>query len=381
MHGCSLTGLDARTQPLDLPSVSLIVAMRNESSHIHRCLGSVLAQEYPDDRLEIIVADGRSTDGSAEIVARLLEGRPSARLIDNERITQAAGWNLGIEQATGEIVGIVSGHVELAPDYVRSAVAALRRTGADMVGGPVRAIGEGSIGKAISLAMSSPFGVGNARFRYATVEEPADTVFMGLCRRELYERLRFDEEMVRNQDDELSYRLLDEGGRIVCDPAIRSTYRSRATLRGLAHQYFQYGYWKVRVVQKHPRQVRARQLAPPALVAATIGGATLSPFSDLVRAATTAVVGAYGAGTIVAALRVGRTASPQVRFALPAVFATLHFSYGLGLLWGLVRFRGLWSEDLRRARFPLTMSRLRARNSVDASAVRRVRKDVQLRDG
>jgi succinoglycan biosynthesis protein ExoA len=331
----------------NLPSVTLLVAMRNEAPQLERCLASVLAQEYPAERLEIVVADGRSTDGSADIAASLLRGHGNARLIDNARITQAAGWNMGIDQAAGDVVGIVSGHVELAPDYIRSAVEALTRTGADMVGGPVRAMAEGMIGDAVSRAVSSPFGVGNARFRYTTEEEEVDTVFMGLCWRETYLRLRFDEEMVRNQDDEFSYRLLDEGGRIVCDPAIRASYRNRATLRELASQYFQYGYWKVRVIQKHPRQVRARQLAPPALVASTLAGILLTPISRRARRATLALAGLYGTAAILAAWRVGRTASPGVRLALPVVFGTLHYSYGFGFLLGLVKFRGGWPSPAR----------------------------------
>ena len=332
----------------DTPSVTLLIAMRNEAPHLERCLRSVLDQEYPVERLQVIVADGRSTDGSADIAASLLRGHPNARLIDNARITQAAGWNLGIDQATGDVVGIVSGHVELAPDYVRSAVAALSRTDADMVGGPVRAQAEGMIGSAVSKAVSSPFGVGNARFRYTTKEEEVDTVFMGICRGETYKRLRFDEEMVRNQDDEFSYRLLDQGGRIVCDPAIRAAYRSRATLRGLASQYFQYGYWKVRVIQKHPRQIRARQLAPPALVASTLAGICLSPFSRRARQTTLALAGLYGTAAVLAASRVGRTATLGVQLALPAVFGTLHYSYGLGFLWGLVNFRDRWSPPAQQ---------------------------------
>ena len=135
--------------------------------------------------------------------------------------------------ARGDVIGIVSAHCELAPDYLSTAVETLERTGADMVGGLMRAVGEGPVGEAVALATSTPFGVGGARFHYTDAEEEVDTVYMGLCRAEVYRRLRFDEEMVSDQDDELSYRLLDEGGRIVCNPAIRSTYRNRSTFRSM----------------------------------------------------------------------------------------------------------------------------------------------------
>lgn len=332
-------------EPLpDDPMVSLLVAMKDEEANIGRGIASILAQDYPRERLEVIIADGGSTDRSVEVVTAAIAGKAGFRLVDNPRITQAAGWNLGIDLASGDVIGIVSGHVELAHDYVRAGVAALRRTGADMVGGPVRAISEGVVGEAVALATSSPFGVGGARFRYATQEERVDTVFMGISRAGLYRQLRFDEEMVRNQDDELSYRLLDLGGVIICDPAIQSAYRNRATLRGLWRQYFQYGSWKVRVIQKHPRQVRPRHLIPSAFVGSIVGGLVLSPLSPIVRGLTAAVAGIYGATILVAAARVGRGAGARVRLALPVVFGTLHLAYGTGLLVGLVRHRGRWTK-------------------------------------
>jgi len=180
------------------PTVTLVVAMRNEIAAIEACLRSILEQRYPGT-IELIVADGRSTDGSREVAARMLAGRARTRVLDNPKVTQAAGWNLGIDLASGEIVGIVSGHAVLAEDYVAAAVAALQRTGAHMVGGPVQAIADGRQGEAIALASSTPFGVGGAAFRYTDHARRVDTVFMGVCRRELYQRLRFDEEMVRNQ--------------------------------------------------------------------------------------------------------------------------------------------------------------------------------------
>jgi succinoglycan biosynthesis protein ExoA len=317
--------------------VTLVVGMRNEEDNIEACLRSVLAQEYPG-RIELLVIDGRSTDRSREIAEGLIDGRSDARIIDNPRIIQAAAWNLGIDQATGDVIGIVSGHAELAPDYVASAVAALERTGADMVGGPARAISAGAVGEAVALAITTPFGVGGARFRYTTRQEAVDTVYMGLCRREVYQRLRFDEEMVSDEDDELSYRLLDDGGVIICDPRIRSAYRNRATIQGLWRQYFQYGYWKVRVMEKHPRQVRPRHLIPATYVTAMLASASLSPVSRLARRGLLGVVAAYWSTNLVASLVVAlRARSPRVAPILPVAFATVHLGYGLGVIAGLGR--------------------------------------------
>jgi hypothetical protein len=206
-----------------------------------------------------------------------------------------------------------------------------------MVGGLMRAVGEPGVGEAIALATSTPFGVGGARFHYAAVEEEVDTVYMGLCRSETYRRLRFDEEMVRDQDDELSYRLLDGGGRIVCNPAIRSSYTNRSSLRSLWKQYFEYGYWKVRVMQKHPGQIRTRQLVPPTFVAIVIGAAVLSPFTSIGRIALAGSLGSYAVANVAASVQTARP-EPSLLPFMPIVFGTIHVAYGLGYLAGLVRF-------------------------------------------
>jgi len=351
--------------PAVLPSVTLIVAMRNEAASIEACLTSLLAQDWPPDRLELVVMDGGSTDGSRETAERMLADRPGGRVVDNPGVVQAAGWNLGIDLATSEYVGIVSGHAELAPDYVARVVRTIEETGATMVGGPVTAEAEGPVGEAVAIATSTPFGVGGARHHYLTERAEVDTVFMGVARREDYARLRFNEAMVRNQDDELSYRILDEGGRIVCDPAIRSTYRNRSTLAGLWRQQFAYGSWKIRVFQQHPRQARIRHLVPAAFVAALFGSVFLAAFSKLGKLGFAAVVVSYaaadvgfsaaGSATEVASAADGPPPAPAsvsesrlARFVrLLVVYPTIHLAYGLGGFAGLVRFRDGWRRPTR----------------------------------
>ena len=340
------------------PVVTLVVAMRNEAGSLAACLGSILDQDYPQDRLEILVYDGGSTDGSQRIASELLRGRPMAAVRANPRRIQAAAWNMGIADATGDVLGILSGHARIGRGYVRAAVAALSATGADMVGGPVHAVGEGVVAEAIAVATSSPFGAGGARFRLADRVEQVDTVYMGVAARSTYARFPFDEEMVRNQDDELSYRLLDAGARIVCDPAIVSEYRSRSTLRGLVRQYFAYGFWKVRVVQKHPAQVRLRHLVPPVFVVAlglaAVGVAAGGPL----RLGGLAVIGAYLVANVAAAVRVaGGRGRVRLLPVLPLVFLSLHVAYGAGFLVGLVRFRAGWSRGSFRRAATALMSR------------------------
>jgi succinoglycan biosynthesis protein ExoA len=203
------------------------------------------------------------------------------------------------------------------------------------------------VGEAIALAMSTPFGVGGAEFRYATQERDVDTVFMGVCKRALYERIgAFDPEMVRNQDDELSYRLLERGGRIVCNPAIRSVYRNRATLASLWKQYFDYGRWKVRVMQLHRAQMRPRHFVPPAFVA-TLGASALVP------PVFAAIGGAYASATLAMSVAIAaRARRVDVLPYLPAAFAILHVGYGLGFLRGLHQFRDRWADRTSSAPRP-----------------------------
>jgi len=322
-----------------LPKVSLLVAMRNEAEHIEGCLQSILEQDYPAELLETLVFDGRSTDASLEIAHRMVANRAGWSVEDNPEIIQAAAWNLGITRATGDVVGIVSAHTELATDYVSQAVATLQRTGADLVGGPVRAYGSTYIGQAISIATSSPFGVGDARGHYTEREEEVDTVFQGVCRKEMYARIGgFDPEMVRNQDDELSYRLRRSGGRIVCNPAIRTRYHNRATLRSLARQYAHYGFWKVRVMQKLPRQMQPRQFVPAAFVAALCGSVAAAAVTPWGLVALAVVAGSYATANIAASALAARTEGGRFFPVLPIVFVTLHVSYGAGFLVGLPRW-------------------------------------------
>lgn len=335
----------------ELPMVSLLVAMRNEARYIERCIRSLLAQDYPADKLEVFIFDGQSTDDSWKISEQLIAGRPLFYLRPNPERIQSEAWNQGIAQSKGDVVGIVSAHSVLAPDYVSKAIEVLQRTNADMVGGPVRAQSEDYTGEAIAVAMSTPFGVGGANFRYTDKELETDTVFMGLCKRDMYMKIGgFDLEMVRNQDDELSYRLTKNGGKIVCSPLIRSEYFSRSTLGSLWTQYYQYGFYKVRVLQKHPLQMRPRQFVPFAFVAALIASFILAlssfffPLSSFILPLSSFIPLFYLLTNILASLYTAATRGWKYLPLLPLVFAILHLSYGLGFLVGLFKFRSRWND-------------------------------------
>jgi succinoglycan biosynthesis protein ExoA len=325
-----------------LPLVTVVMPVRNEGAFIERSLGAVLAQDYPNDRLEVIVADGMSSDGTRDRVLALSQTNQNVRLIDNPQNIVATGLNLALCEARGEFVVRVDGHTIIAPDYVRNCVNALVRSGADNAGGRMYPTGESMFGNAVATAMCSRFGVGGARFHYSQRKELVDTVYLGAWRRDLFDRIgNFDEEMVRNQDDEFNYRLRAEGGKILLDPTIKSEYHNRSAPSGLWRQYFQYGYWKVRVLQKHPRQMQLRQFGPPAFVASLIVLLLAGPISTVALLALMGIVSIYAIANLLASLNAARR-NWQLFVRLPLAFSIIHFSYGSGFLIGLIKFANRW---------------------------------------
>jgi len=332
---------------LDSPFVSIIMPVWNESRFIEESLGAVLAQDYPSDRMEVLLADGMSTDNTREIITRVAASYPdiSVKIIDNPGRIASTGLNAALRESRGDVIIRVDGHTFLEPDHVRQCVEVLQRSGADHVGGRMETISEGPFGEAVSLATSTSFGVGHGRFHYSDHEEWSDTVSMGAWPREVFERIGlFDEEQVRNQDDEFNYRLLENGGKILLSPSIRSRYYNRSTPRSLWRQYYQYGYWKIRVMQKHPLQMRPRQFAPPLFAVALVLSILLAPFFSFAMWGAGIVIGSYVLANIAASALTARRASWRLMPRLSLAFAILHLSYGFGFLVGLLRFWNRWHD-------------------------------------
>jgi succinoglycan biosynthesis protein ExoA len=234
----------------------------------------------------------------------------------------------------------------IATDYVRNCVDALKSNGADNAGGRMTPVSNSLFGSAVAAATCSRFGVGGARFHYSQKRELVDTVYLGAWRHDLFDRIGgFDEEMVRNQDDEFNYRLRANGGRILLDPAIRSEYHNRSTPRALWKQYFQYGYWKVRVLQKHPRQMQLRQFVPPLGVITLVSILLLAALIKGAWIAASAIVAVYLLASMLASLRAANRSNVRVLPLLPLTFAVIHFAYGVGFLFGLIRFWNRWTTD------------------------------------
>ncbi len=318
--------------------VAVVIPCRNEERYIARCVESVLHSEYPAELLEVLVCDGMSDDKTRGIVENLSRENPRVRLVDNPHRTTPFALNLGIQHATSpDVVIILGAHAEIAPDYVRLCVEDLRNDpSAGCVGGLLESVNEDSTTSVIALAMSSPFGVGNAHFRTGKKSGYVDTVAFGAYRKAVFEKIGlFDEVLVRNQDDEFNYRVTKAGFRIILDPRIRAKYYVRSAFRKLFRQYYQYGLWKVYVNRKHGAVTTMRQLVPPAFMLFLFSAVAI-PLLPLYGIAWGIIFVLYFCLACLAAFRQGASAE-QIPGVI-AAFILLHAGYGTGYLHGTWKF-------------------------------------------
>lgn len=333
---------------VDTPVISILIPVRNEALHIQNCLQAVLDQEYPSDRVEILIADGMSSDDTLSVIRKLQDDDPHIQLFDNPGLIVPKGMNILIPKAKGEILIRVDGHCVIAPDYVSNCVRHLQEDGVDGVGGPMVTIGEDQVSKVIALAMSSKFGVGGSSFRTESGQtKMVDTVPFPAYTRSIIEKVGlYDEELVRNQDDEYNYRIRGAGGKILLADDVRSTYYSRGSLRKLWKQYFQYGYWKVRVLQKHPGQMSPRQFIPPLFVLGLIASMAIGLIVKWGWIALVGYAGLYLSANLAASMITAYRKGDNISFLLPVAFTTIHLSYGLGFLVGLLKFWHRWGDKV-----------------------------------
>ncbi|MEZ4401944.1 MAG: glycosyltransferase family 2 protein [Kofleriaceae bacterium] len=314
------------------PMVTIAMPAYNEEHYIEACIRSVQAQDYPRDRIEILVADGRSTDRTREILAELTAADPRIKVIDNPDRLQAAGLNQLIRAARGEVVVRMDVHCEYAPSYVRTCVEKLDATGADNVGGAQRAKAKTPFQQALCAALTSPVGVGGARYRDATAEGFVDTVFLGAFRKKIFEKIGlYDPRAITNEDAELNQRLLASGGRIYLSPEIEVHYYPRDSFATLARQYWKYGRGRARTLLKLGRFPTLRPLIPFAMV---VGATALVVVPPLWPVAPVAFA-AYALSTGAEAVRVAAPLGARAVATAWAVFPVLHASHGAGFASGL----------------------------------------------
>lgn len=330
-----------------LPFVSVMIPVRNEAAYIDRCLEAVLNQDYSQERIEILIADGMSDDTTRDKLDKIMQNDDRVKVYENSSQFVANGLNLLTSHAKGEILIRVDGHCVIAPDYISKCVRYLQSGAADGVGGPMRSVGENTISSTIALAMSSKFGVGASSFRTETSQTKyVDTIPFPAYTREIVNKVGpYDEELVRNQDDEYNYRIRKAGGRLLLSSDVQSVYYSRGSLRKLWQQYFQYGFYKVRVLQKHPQQMQTRQFVPFLFVFSIIISIIFSLVFQWGWIVLVGLLSIYMLANIGVSFLLSRKAGGQHLWQLPLAYATLHISYGMGFLVGLFKFWNRWQDQ------------------------------------
>lgn len=317
--------------------VSVIIPCRNEENYIGKCLDSIINQSYGIENIEIMISDGLSEDNTVNIINEYQKKYGMIRLLRNEKKVTPVAMNLGIKNSTGEIIIIFGSHAFMDKEYVRICVEKLENPEISCVGGKMISISENSNAEAISMAMSSPFGVGNALFRYSDKEEYVDTVAFGAYRKSIFDEIGlFDEQFVRNQDDELNFRVTKAGGKILLCPDIISYYYTRGSFSKLWRQYYQYGFWKVRVIQKHKRPASLRHIIPLLFTVGLFCGALLSLFSKAFMHIYLSVIALYAVLAFVFASKVQTEKKHLLKIVYS--FIILHLSYGMGFIDGLLTF-------------------------------------------
>ena len=316
----------------NFPFVSFVIACLNEEKYISQCLNSILNQEYPKDKFEILVVDGMSQDGTRSILNKYASEYACIKIIDNpDKITPKA-FNLGIKNSTGEIITIISAHADYDKTYISKCVEYLNKTGVDNVGGPMRAVGIDYISKAIAFVYNSSFGLGGGKFHDENWEGEAETVYPGCWRKEVFEKVGlFDERLVRNQDIEFDTRSRKKGIKIYLTPEIKTVYYCRSNLSGLWKQNFRNGFWNIKTMSINPQSLSVRHFVPLFFVLALL-------FGWAIKFLWFFVITSYVMCNLFFSLKIAVKNGMKYLFVIPAVFLVLHLSYGFGLMWGLMRY-------------------------------------------
>jgi glycosyltransferase involved in cell wall biosynthesis len=325
-----------------MPLVSIIVPCYNEEATIRLLLKSIYDQTYPHNEIEVVLADGMSTDQTRSVVAAFQQEYPDllVKVVDNPKRIIPAALNTALEAAQGDFIVRLDGHSMPYPDYVENCIANLQQGKGDNVGGvwEIRPAGKGWIARSIAAAAAHPFGVGDALYRFTHHAGAVDTVPFGAFRRSLFEQVgHFDESLLTNEDYEFNTRIRQHGGVVWLDPAIRSVYFARSGLGALARQYWRYGFWKLRMLRRYPGTLRWRQALPPLFVLSCLGLALLSSLLITARLMLVIILLLYFSLLVIGSLPVAyRQKDPRLLIGIPLAIATMHVCWGAGFLRSLI---------------------------------------------
>ncbi|MGP8329705.1 MAG: glycosyltransferase family 2 protein [Methanosarcinaceae archaeon] len=324
------------------PLISIVISCRNEENYIGKCFDSILANDYPQDRIEVLAVDGQSDDATRDIVQYYTQKYGYFRLLDNPQKVTPAAMNIGIKNAQGDVVILVNAHSTLDRNFLKLNIEYLQKTGASAVGGMLKTKNEKKsiVAQSIPLAADSLFGTGGRRYRNRTTDGfVQDTLPYCAYPRATFQKYGYiDEELIRDQDEEFNYRILTKGGKIFFTPKIKSSLYIRPSLKKLWRQHFQYGFFKPLVAQKVGTALTWRQLIPAAFVGSLLFtgfGAIWFPF---LRWTALSIFGLYTGVSLLSSLIIALKHNIKYIFTLPIIFPTLHWSYGWGYLRGIVSF-------------------------------------------
>jgi glycosyltransferase involved in cell wall biosynthesis len=337
--------------------VTLVVPCRNEARFIGKCLDSLIANEYSHDGLEILVVDGMSTDGTAEIAGEYAARYPFIRVLQNHKRIIPAAMNLGIAAARANIIAKADAHSIYAPTYIAECVRCLQEYGVDNVGGVLitEPSNDTNVAKSIAFVLAHPFGSGNSRFRIGTpVPVAADTVACGCYRRDVFERIGlYNEDLIRSSDMDLNARLREAGGRIMLAPEIVARYFPSADMPDFFCRNVIDGFWALYPAKFGSRLARARHLLPLAALLALAGMGLLATIVPTLWMALAGIAATYAAVAVGCGLDLAlRERSATIAIIVPMTFAVRHAAYAAGSCWGALRAitsQGFWAHIRHRA--------------------------------
>ncbi len=334
----------------NLPTISVIIPMKNEEEYIGRCLQSVLDQDYPEELIEVIVVDGGSNDSSLEIVKKLAEEHPNIELMGGPGVNCPAAMNIGIKSAAGELISKIDAHGYVASDFLRMSIEYLTEDEEiKCVGGPIRPVPETSIAEANAGARSSVFGVGKSGYSMNKKPQFVYTVQCGTYERSVFGEIGlFDESLQFGEDEEVNWRIRKRGYKIFATPDIRFFYVPRNSFGKLFRQYYNYGVARVKVIQRHPDFFRIKHIIPTVFIVTLFATGILGICSHFFLRLFVGSAIAYLIVSLAFSAVISSKRSWKYLGLLPISFAALHFGYGIGFARGIV---GLCSLDgTRRSR-------------------------------
>ncbi len=337
---------------MQLPNVSIVLPVRNEERYIEACVASIFAQDYPQDKMQVIFVDGRSEDRTVELLKKAQTVHPQISIYDNPNRTVPYAMNIGISHCTAPVMVRLDAHAEYPPDYVRLSVETLLTRECENVGGVFDTRGRGFVGEAVAAMLRTPLGVGNTAYRLSDKEEYVDTVSFGCFHTDLFARIGgFDERLTRNQDNEMNYRIRKNGGKVLFNPRIRVIYYCRDTMKGILKMGFMNGKWNVITMYLVPGSMGVRHFVPLLFVLSTIFLVLTTILSHgflLFSGLLGLEWGAYLLLDFFYSFEIAKEKGPRF-FPLEVILYPLfHFAYGFGSLRGITALPAFIRDEHRK---------------------------------